>query len=338
MRFSSRRSRVPDGSFTMEAMVNLPTGLGTGTYEIFCTDNSLNDITKRGFQFRLNGASPQSLEFNFIGTTGTTSLFASIPTTGPHALAAGQWYPRGPFLRWSHPHFDDSTGPRSIPPPTPPIRSEPRRRDHQRELSAGHSSSATKPAQPQTDTKSSEGLRGLMDEARISRVVRGASDFIFYADTDNDDLADSWEILHFKLPAEDPVTDLVTILARQDGTGNPDLDAYNNETEETAGSDPNNINSVPGLISMADGTPRAWEIAEFGNLGQTATGDPDNDYNTNAAEYAASTNPESDTSWPDTDDGIGDGLNDGWEIHFFTNITAYADIDDPDNDGFTNCG
>ena len=177
---------------------------------------------------------------------------------------------------------------------------------------------------------------GLIDEVRISKVARTDQDFIFFPDTDNDDLDDNWEILHFMLDGEDPVTDLAVILARQDGAGNPDLDAYNNLAEFLAGSDPNNIASTP-LDIDADGLPDEWEMTEFGNLVQTATGDPDNDYNTNAVEFAASTDPESDLSWPDTDNsGVGDGLNDGWEVNFFTTITAYTSDQDPDNDGFTN--
>lgn len=177
---------------------------------------------------------------------------------------------------------------------------------------------------------------GLIDEVRISKVARTAQEFIFFPDTDGDDLDDNWEILHFALEGEDPVADLAQILARQNGTGNPDTDNFDNLAEFTGGSDPNNNLSTP-FDTDGDSLPDAWEMAEFGNLAQTASGDPDNDYNTNAAEFAASSDPESASSWPDTDNGgNGDGLNDGWEVNFFTTITAYTSDDDPDDDGFTN--
>jgi hypothetical protein len=81
-----------------------------------------------------------------------------------------------------------------------------------------------------------------------------------------------------------------------------------------------------------DGLPDAWELANFNNLDQSATGDPDGDLLDNAAEFARSTNPTS----ADTD---GDGLSDTVE----TNSGVYAGpaapgtspVDaDTDNDGY----
>jgi hypothetical protein len=43
--------------------------------------------------------------------------------------------------------------------------------------------------------------------------------------------------------------------------------------------------------SDGDGMPDAWEIANFGSLAQTGTGDLDGDGQSNAAEFAAGTNP-----------------------------------------------
>lgn len=56
-----------------------------------------------------------------------------------------------------------------------------------------------------------------------------------------------------------------------------------------------------------DGLPDAWEIQNFGNLSQTATGDADGDGLNNLGEYTNGTNPNN----GDTD---GDGLGDYFEV------------------------
>lgn len=67
--------------------------------------------------------------------------------------------------------------------------------------------------------------------------------------------------------------------------------------------------AVPGLASDGDGDglDDAWEGAYFGNLKQTAAGDPDGDGLTNQEEVAAETDPTK----PDTD---GDSLTDAQEL------------------------
>jgi chitodextrinase len=62
-----------------------------------------------------------------------------------------------------------------------------------------------------------------------------------------------------------------------------------------------------GADSDGDGLPDAWEARFFGNLAQSATGDPDGDGLTNAQEFARHTNPAA----ADTD---GDGYSDGAEV------------------------
>jgi Big-like domain-containing protein/carboxypeptidase family protein/IPT/TIG domain-containing protein/beta-propeller repeat-containing protein len=49
--------------------------------------------------------------------------------------------------------------------------------------------------------------------------------------------------------------------------------------------------AVGGIDSDADGLPDTWEIQYFGNLNQTATGDPDGDGLTNLQEYQQGRNP-----------------------------------------------
>lgn len=52
--------------------------------------------------------------------------------------------------------------------------------------------------------------------------------------------------------------------------------------------------------SDADGLPDAWETAHFGNLSQTASGDPDGDGFTNLAEFNGGSDPMSAASTPGT--------------------------------------
>ncbi|GAA5128031.1 hypothetical protein JIN84_07820 [Luteolibacter yonseiensis] len=137
-------------------------------------------------------------------------------------------------------------------------------------------------------------------------------------DTDADGLEDSWEITYFGN------------VAAQNGTGDPDGDGYNNETEETEGTDPTVSEDTDG-----DGLVDTWEISFFGNItAQDGSGDPDNDTFNNEAEETAKSNPTVTLSIPDDVDG--DGLSDTWEIKYFTNLTAQNGGGDPDADTFSN--
>ena len=145
------------------------------------------------------------------------------------------------------------------------------------------------------------------------------------SDTDSDGLDDNWETLNFGS------------LTAQDGTGDPDADLATNEQEETAGSNPNNARSTPADTD-ADSLPDSWETTHFSNLTQNGTGDADGDLATNAAEFAANTDPSGTDgllSWPDTDS---DTLNDAWEVRYFTSIADPSSTPEsnPDGDAFTN--
>jgi hypothetical protein len=77
-----------------------------------------------------------------------------------------------------------------------------------------------------------------------------------------------------------------------------------------------------------DGLDDNWETSYFGNLAQTAAGDPDGDGDSNLAEFNAGTDP---TVATDTD---ADGLGDAWEQTYFGTLSRDG-TGDYDRDGFT---
>jgi hypothetical protein len=81
------------------------------------------------------------------------------------------------------------------------------------------------------------------------------------------------------------------------------------------------LEAVTGADADGDGLDDLWETANFGNLAQTASGDPDSDGLTNLQENSAGTNPTS----SDTD---GDGLSDRAEL-----VTHLTDPKKADTDG-----
>jgi hypothetical protein len=144
-------------------------------------------------------------------------------------------------------------------------------------------------------------------------------------DTDADGLLDTWEDQYFgnNTPPATPAE-----LALQNGNGDPDGDTFNNEAEETAGTDPTNAAFTP-LDTDGDGLPDAWEILYFPGLGEGPGGDSDLDTYTNLQEFTAGSSPADPLSTPiDTD---ADTLLDSWELANFSNLGQNAD-GDPDND------
>ena len=73
-------------SFTLEASICPTTIGGSANQEIICSDDYNGS---RGFQFKITTGG--ALQFQFINPTGL-SLSPAIPTTGPNAFVAGQWY------------------------------------------------------------------------------------------------------------------------------------------------------------------------------------------------------------------------------------------------------
>jgi PKD repeat protein len=82
-----------------------------------------------------------------------------------------------------------------------------------------------------------------------------------------------------------------------------------------------------------DGLFDKWEFDNFGDLGQTKTGDPDNDGYENGLEQTAQTDPNDGGSY--NEDYDSDQLPDPWEWAYFETI-AWGPNDDPDNDSATN--
>lgn len=164
-------------------------------------------------------------------------------------------------------------------------------------------------------------------------------------DSDNDDLPDEWELLHFRENDEETVQE---ILAKYDSFDDPDGDLNDNYSEFINGTDPNDIFSSSD--SDADGLPDGYEVfwfraseeEELFDIIEKYSGadDPDGDGFTNAAEFAARTtaNPGGtdplDASFTPLDSD-GDGLVDAWEIFRFGDLSETA-TGDPDNDTFDN--
>ncbi len=138
-------------------------------------------------------------------------------------------------------------------------------------------------------------------------------------DSDGDGLPDDWELANFGNLDET-------------GSGDFDNDFASNLLEQQGGSDPTDPGSYPD--TDADGLNDGWEMFYFNNsLAETAAGDPDGDLNSNGAEFAAGTDPAFAGHYPDEDF---DAINDGWEIFHFGSIGNCDPAVDADGDFFPN--
>jgi hypothetical protein len=305
-----------DGSFTLEALVKLPSITGSGR-QILCTDNSLANHL-RGFQFRINTTG--GLEFNFIDTNAAGTS-APIPTSGTHGFVANEWF----HAAVSH-HGPTSTTTFYWT----------------RMASAAETANALLTSSAETTSGnvagplvignearanggSSEALLGEIDEVRVSRVARAADDFHFTSnadapDSDEDGLPDFWELLH-------GVT--LEVFSGLDGADH-DLDGASDLAEYQAGSNPANPLSTPADTD-ADGLADADELRYFGGLAQGPDGDPDGDGESTASELANGSAPNHRASHSgDTD---ADGLPDAWETEHFGGLAGNGGSDF-DGDGF----
>jgi autotransporter-associated beta strand protein len=151
-------------------------------------------------------------------------------------------------------------------------------------------------------------------------------DLIASTDTDSDGLEDTWEMVNFG--------NLDEI-----GTGDPDGDGFDNETEETGKSNPSNISITPVDLD-GDGMLDAWEVTHFGSVVARNDGaaDFDGDLLTNAQESDANTNPKNASTVAGAGnfaDSDSDGMNDAWEVKYFGDLSAKDGTVDTDSDGAT---
>jgi hypothetical protein len=229
----------PDGSFTLEALIKIP-NLSIKR-EIISTDSSL---TNRCFQFYtdIDGA----VKFNFIGGTGPLAS-APIPTAGANAFTANEWFHVAYVFKAGVSQFYWT---------------------RLSETAEQANAIATSGAETMVSTftgplvvgnegrgASGEGLLGFIDEVRISRVARSATEFLFGMDPDSD----------------------------------PDGDFATNALELAAGTDPNNPSSWPD--SDGDGMNDGWEIFYFGDLSRGGSDDSDGDGSTDKQEHDANSHP-----------------------------------------------
>ena len=166
----------PNNSFTLEALINLSitnTASGTGR-EIICSDNG----GTRGFQFRINGA---NIEFNSQPGVGPTAndVLVPIPFSGPHAFVPNKWF----HIALTHSDTPVAGGTNTV--------------FYWTSLDDGFtnanaiSTNLTATINPASQLAvvignegringgSSEGLRGYIDEVRISKTARPANQMMF---------------------------------------------------------------------------------------------------------------------------------------------------------------
>ena len=316
-----------DGAFTFEAIIQ--TSNITDSQQIITMENNSGSPTDRPFQFRINGG---LLEFvNIAGAwiaRGTTqSISAAIPTTGPDAFVDNEWFHVAVAYNGSENTPDNM---RLYWTRVDVTRTEAAELVSETMLDDLAGINTTFGVGQEYRSSPDNNLKGSIDQVRISDIARTADDFFFLApDTDDDGLSDAWEILHFR---ESPEETEVEILAKYDGTDDPDNDTFDNEAEETAGSDPNGTNHTP-LDADQDGYLDAWELATFGTISYGPTDDPDGDGFTTAEELVAGTDPANFLSNPNDTDA--DGLHDALEIELFGDLSQ-GPGDDYDNDGATN--
>jgi autotransporter-associated beta strand protein len=161
----------PNNSFTLEALINLP-DTNAGNREIICADNGQT----RGFQFRVSGV---NIELNMQpGVSANLNDFlVPIPKTGPHAFVPNAWFhvalvhsevggsPTN-IIYWTALNDSFISANAILTTNSGAINTA-----SQLILDIGNEARGT--------GGSTEGLRGTIDEVRISRGARSATQMMF---------------------------------------------------------------------------------------------------------------------------------------------------------------
>jgi hypothetical protein len=161
----------PNNEFTLEALINVPAITG-GNRQIISTDHGGPNNTDRGLQFRITGAG--QLEFNFVGVN-TSSITVPIPSVGPHAFVANEWFHVALVYDGTNAWFywtrldSGATAANLIGGPS----AEGVDVNDAALLVVGNEGRAV------GATGATEGLLGLIDEVRISNVARATNEFVF---------------------------------------------------------------------------------------------------------------------------------------------------------------
>lgn len=183
----------PAGSFTVEAMINLPTGqtIGTGNVRnIVSWDNSTSgSSSSRAVQFRLENTtgvgSVPSLSFywftlNRAAPDNQTLIAAPLPTSGMNAFANDTWF----HVAFTH---DGTTNSNQLywtkVDPSTTTASALGASSTNVFTDVELKTSALVLGNQERNNIWNTGLRGLLDEVRISNVALGAGDFIFGSTT-----------------------------------------------------------------------------------------------------------------------------------------------------------
>jgi alpha-L-fucosidase 2 len=176
------------GAFTFEAM--LRTSNISDVQQIMAMENSSGNAADRPFQFRIDAG-----QLRFINVAvGSQSILAPIPTTGPDAFVANEWFHVAVAYNGNQGTADN-------------IRLFWTRVDASRttanqilaaNMSGDLTGTSTTFGVGQQFRTTNNNLKGSIDELRISNIARGPSDFLFQnRDIDSDGIPDSWEQVHF---------------------------------------------------------------------------------------------------------------------------------------------
>lgn len=308
-------------TFTLEALVrpaSLDPGGASPHQHLWGADGS----SGRAFQFRINAGGVLNFDLIDSGNGGAVT-FDLRSLTGAHAFAANEWfhvalsYDRG-TTRFYWTRLDSGAEQANLV---------------HTSTAALFDDSVDAPLVLANEGRSfggtGEGLRGRIDEARVSTVARAADDFLFgpSSDRDGDGLPDWWETAHGLDPDDNGSDDF-----DQGADGDPDGDGFGNLVEFEAGSDPSRAASTPADTD-ADGLDDDFERAAFSTLDTGPQDDPDGDGEDTASELAQGSAPNNAAS--NSADIDADGLPDAWELEQLGDRATNGG-DDPDGDGFGN--